>query len=310
MAKLDHDIRAAIDRPINYEKPYFHKAISFIGEYVLKSPSILDIGAGNGEFAVQARDVLKAKVTCLDYAEPHLKTLESLGFNTVKVDFDNTKGLKGVAEKMEKSFDIVTAFELIEHIFALDDFLAFVHKVLKPNGLIIISTPNLDYSFFHIYSLFLGNIPVGEGHHVRFFNRQRLTQALVLDGFDVIEELSHGRGTAYWERIIREKGKIFELLIRGIGRLIYTLTPRSSSKKYRKLMLVGRKLDTPLLGIDNAWRTPVYDSLTMLERRQVFQRLIKYRREGLFNDMPLFRKFFDSEYEKYFTTTFSVNSSG
>lgn len=294
MTKLEHDIKAAIDRPINYEKPYFHKAIAYLKEKSLE-PTILDLGAGNGEFGILAREALNAKVTCLDYAEPHLETLRKIGFETVKADFDNSEELRKTAEKMKGKFDVVTAFEFIEHIFGLDDFLNFAHTVLKPGGLIIISTPNLDYSFFHIYSLFLDNIPVGEGHHVRFFSRRRLTQALVLDGFDVVKELSHGRGTAYWDRIVQSGNKVTEYLVRGFGRLIYAITPSSSSKKYRKLMLVGKMVDIPLLGMDNTWRSPHYEKLSELDKKKTLSRLIKYRKDGLFKDMPLFRKFFDEE---------------
>jgi len=40
-------------------------------------------------------------------------------------------------------FDAVTAFEIIEHLFDPDHFLEEVYRVLKPEGIFVLSTPNL-----------------------------------------------------------------------------------------------------------------------------------------------------------------------
>lgn len=45
-------------------------------------------------------------------------------------------------------FDVVVAFELLEHISEQDQFLKGVHRVLKKGGRLIISTPNI-----HIYGM-------------------------------------------------------------------------------------------------------------------------------------------------------------
>lgn len=42
-----------------------------------------------------------------------------------------------------RTFDIVIAGEIIEHLYNTDGFLQEVHRVLKPNGSLFITTPNL-----------------------------------------------------------------------------------------------------------------------------------------------------------------------
>ena len=42
----------------------------------------------------------------------------------------------------DDTFDLVVSFETIEHIPAAADFLKEIHRVLKPGGLLVISTPN------------------------------------------------------------------------------------------------------------------------------------------------------------------------
>ena len=54
-----------------------------------------------------------------------------------------------------KSVDVVTTFETIEHIDDYESFIKEIKRVLKPDGLAIISTPNdLEYgegNHFHIH---------------------------------------------------------------------------------------------------------------------------------------------------------------
>src|SRR4030095_14399700 len=42
----------------------------------------------------------------------------------------------------DKSFDLITSFETLEHFHERTAFLAELHRVLRPNGLLLLSTPN------------------------------------------------------------------------------------------------------------------------------------------------------------------------
>lgn len=42
----------------------------------------------------------------------------------------------------DKHFDVVTSFETLEHVMQHDEMLAGFHRVLKPDGLLLISTPD------------------------------------------------------------------------------------------------------------------------------------------------------------------------
>jgi ubiquinone/menaquinone biosynthesis C-methylase UbiE len=64
-------------------------------------------------------------------------------------------------------FDAVTALEFIEHLFDPDHFLDEAYRVLKPNGLFILSTPNLA-SIHNRIALLFGYQPFPMGVSVRF----------------------------------------------------------------------------------------------------------------------------------------------
>lgn len=299
MTKIEHDIKAAKDRTVDYNKPYFNKAIDYIkSNYSGGAIKILDIGAGNGEFAELAQKTLGVSTVCLDYADPHLERLRKLGFETHKIDFDKEDEVEEISNKFAQQFDIVTAFEIVEHIFGIDDFINFTHKVLKPGGIIVISTPNIDHFFYHLYALITGS-PVGEGHHVRFFNKQRISQLLTVDGFDVVDNLSYGYGGAYYLWLY-DKSQIRKIAIKAVGKILFNLIPKSSSKKYSKLMIVAKKVDVEPLGFDQTWRELRYNKLKSNEKEQILRRLIPYRKNGLFWNMPYFKKFIDSENNKFF----------
>lgn len=46
----------------------------------------------------------------------------------------------------DATFDVITSFETLEHLEARGKFLAELQRVLKPEGLCIISTPNANYT--------------------------------------------------------------------------------------------------------------------------------------------------------------------
>src|SRR5690606_31157867 len=60
---------------------------------------------------------------------------------------DNLSYLQGDARAIplaDDSVDVVVSFETLEHLFEQDKFLAEIRRVLRPEGLLIISTPDRD----------------------------------------------------------------------------------------------------------------------------------------------------------------------
>lgn len=79
-------------------------------------------------------------------------------------DFSKTLKIKS------KSADLVIALEIIEHLYDTDFFLSEIHRILKPGGLLILSTPNLA-SLTNRLKLLFGGYPhyleyslTGAGH--------------------------------------------------------------------------------------------------------------------------------------------------
>ncbi|MCI5058783.1 MAG: class I SAM-dependent methyltransferase [Flavobacteriales bacterium] len=106
----------------------------------LKGKKILDAGCGTGWFSKGASD-RGADVTSMDLGEGLLKQVEK--------KCKSTRVVGSILEMPfeDNSFDVVVSSEVIEHIpeplKAIDE----IYRVLKPGGIVILSTPNRLWFF-------------------------------------------------------------------------------------------------------------------------------------------------------------------
>lgn len=114
----------------------------------------------------------------------------------------NLKGLNSVQASAEKglpfkdnSFDIVYSSEVIEHCLDTFNFLGEINRILKDNGIVFLTTPNIN-SIRNRWRVLLGEYPYGiETHfskylpgHVRAFNFYTLEHLLEKFEFKVLEK--------------------------------------------------------------------------------------------------------------------------
>ena len=118
----------------------------------------LDIGAGSGRLIQLFRENLGVASSACDYTD----TLMELPGQ--KVDVVNLNEDK--LPYPDASFDVVTATEVIEHLENYREILRDIHRVLNPEGVCILSTPNIlnvnsriRYLYFGFSDLF-GPLPV------------------------------------------------------------------------------------------------------------------------------------------------------
>src|SRR5207245_11202270 len=70
---------------------------------------------------------------------------------------------------LNRSFDVVVSFEVIEHLERQEDFVAEAARVLTDNGLFLVSTPNRD--------VYLKDQPPNP-YHVRDFDHGEFSTVL------------------------------------------------------------------------------------------------------------------------------------
>jgi 2-polyprenyl-3-methyl-5-hydroxy-6-metoxy-1,4-benzoquinol methylase len=153
------------------------KLIRKIAEYQnLRGSRLLDVGCACGASLVIARSYgsLAEGVELSDFSA-------ELGRKKFGVKIKT--GTLQSADYPNQHFDIVTMFELVEHIPDPLTLFKEVYRILKANGLICISTPNYNCHLKY-GSKWLGFTKSFE--HIFFFNDTSLKALLGTTGFEVI----------------------------------------------------------------------------------------------------------------------------
>jgi 2-polyprenyl-3-methyl-5-hydroxy-6-metoxy-1,4-benzoquinol methylase len=161
---------------------------------------MLDAGGGDGTFTLfLAKTVCAKEVWIADISELAIERARQRGINVVKIDLSSEK-----IPFPSNNFDLVSAIDLIEHLFDPDHFLNEVHRVLKPKGYFVLTTPNLAFWGNRIL-LLLGYQPLmsepstrfGAGYlfvprgfkpagHIRLFTSRALDELLKASGFRIV----------------------------------------------------------------------------------------------------------------------------
>lgn len=107
----------------------------------------------------------------------------------------------GVAENLpfkEEVFDVVCAIELIEHLKRPEAFLSEVRRVLKENGKLVLTCPNIASFRSRLYFLIFGAFPdYSNPKHVQHFTSYTLGKLLEENGFEIMNIFSIGFSAPY-----------------------------------------------------------------------------------------------------------------
>lgn len=133
---------------------------------------LLDVGTGPGTFLLvaQQRGLSVKGVEPTKLAADKGRSLGVEIFNGVIEDF---------AASHDEKFDVVTSFEVMEHVPDVLSMLTSIRSVLKPDGIFVFSVPNLDDPYCLRQTIPVNIPPI----HINFFRRQSMSTALEQAGF-------------------------------------------------------------------------------------------------------------------------------
>jgi len=119
-------------------KAILNEYIKQLSKYIkFENKTILDIGCGAGAFIKLLSDNSNLKTFGLDHNEDAIKDLKNNKYNVEKFDLDS-----GEQIPFNKQFDIITMFDVIEHLNSFVSFDKIIDKNLKSGGYLVITTPN------------------------------------------------------------------------------------------------------------------------------------------------------------------------
>ena len=163
-------------------RPRAERVAEIVERHGTRRGTLVDVGAGFGTFCEEVvRLGVFERVIALE-PEPHLaETCRSKGLEVINAP----------VEEVELSdVDVVTSFEVIEHLFSPSDFVATCGSVLSPGGLFVVTCPNVR-GFDIVVMREVANAVDTE--HLNYMHLDSLGLLLERNGFEVLEKSTPGR---------------------------------------------------------------------------------------------------------------------
>ena len=171
--------------PIKHSRSSSH---AYARRMVGSNHDVLDIGAGEGFFAAE----LAANGNRVTGIDNRLSPVETARFERY-FSADLEAGIGSVIRQLEgQRFDRVLLLDVLEHLRRPEQILRQAHEVLKREGLLIVSLPNIANIYVRLTLLF-GRFNYSERGlldktHVRFFTRKTARRLLESNGYSIVEE--------------------------------------------------------------------------------------------------------------------------
>lgn len=175
-------------RPDLMDNPRIEVMLNIINNLNINHKKILDIGCFDGTFLTMIKN-RNNKFYGLDASDYAVMQARKKGISVKQFFFDDVAKIPF----KDKFFDLITAGEIIEHIYDTDFFLEEIRRLLKKDGLLLISTPNIASLGRRILLMF-GLNPIIEispnemdsPGHIRYFTFKTLRWLLEKHGFKIL----------------------------------------------------------------------------------------------------------------------------
>lgn len=141
-----------------------------------QSSEILDIGCGNGHFLKACKNA-GWKVAGMELDK---KTAEQAEKNTGEKIVNHLKEID-----KESSFQIITLWHVLEHVYELDEYFAFFKAKLKPSGKLLFALPNPKSHDAEKFKSFWAAYDVPR--HIHHFTPKTIEQLANKHGFKLVK---------------------------------------------------------------------------------------------------------------------------
>lgn len=147
-------------------------------KYIKPSSRVLDVGSGYSMFFLIGEN-WQFEITCCDIDIPALEKMRELKpeWDWVVADAQNLPW-------EDNHFDAVYAGEIIEHVPVPESALREWGRVLKPGGILILTTPNKD----RMLSRARGEAVPVHNEHIRELSLKEIKSLLENSGFEILDK--------------------------------------------------------------------------------------------------------------------------
>ena len=198
--------KSLIDKVYNFVKQYtLKKKLKLINSFNTESKTILDIGAGTGDFL----SVCKKDHWEIYGIEPSI--------NAKKLAYKKGIHLDSTITNYDKKFDIITMWHVLEHVPNLLEYITTLQRLLKKNGVLIIAVPNYKSYDANYYKKYWAAFDVPR--HLWHFSKNSISKLFSLVHMNVTAIIPM-KFDSYYVSLLSEKYQnnslpMFRALYRG-----------------------------------------------------------------------------------------------
>ena len=156
---------------------------NYVKNFIKESDLVLEVGCGRGAFS---QKISTKKYVGLEFS----RKAKEMAFSKGIIIENESIQSHSVAHPAQ--YDVVCAFQVLEHVSEIHSFIESSIKALKPGGLLIYSVPSAD-SFLSIVSNYNLNMPP---HHVSFWSDKCLKHIAEIFGMKIVN-IEHDKLTDY-----------------------------------------------------------------------------------------------------------------
>ena len=181
-------------------------AIALLEKHGVRSVPVLDLASGSGAFLARLQ---KAGFTDLTAVELDTKKFEFRGLTPFAVNLN-----QDFAPSFDRSFGLVTATEIIEHLESPRHFLREIHSLLNPDGYLLLSTPNVTNFEGRLKFLLRGELRYFDeaqyryNHHITPITDTQMRLLLAEVGFQVVESVRSGSFSGVLRKLLFPGGDV------------------------------------------------------------------------------------------------------
>ncbi|MBL0048109.1 MAG: class I SAM-dependent methyltransferase [Bacteroidetes bacterium] len=174
----------------------YHELLDKLEPY-RKTNNLIDVGCGDGFFLETARE-RKWNVYGTEYTDEAIKICSAKGINM-------QQGKLNPEHYPADFFDVITSFEVLEHINNPQEELRNFHRILRSGGAVYVTTPNFN-SASRYYLKNKWNI-IEYPEHLGYFTQRTLTKLFHSSNFKTIHFESSGISFSRFTKSISNTAK-------------------------------------------------------------------------------------------------------
>ena len=187
--------KSIFDRVYQLVRNYTLKQkIKLINSFDVSQKSILDIGAGTGDFLLACKN----NRWNVEGVEPSLKA-RSIAEQKLAVKINTD-----ISKLSNQKFDIITMWHVLEHVPNLDEYIPLLKSLLNENGRLIVAVPNHKSFDANHYGKFWSAYDVPR--HLWHFSQIAISKLFQKEKMEVIKALPM-KFDAYYVSLLSEKYK-------------------------------------------------------------------------------------------------------